>query len=206
PGVGGGAGDPGVDPGGDDQRDDCDDRHRPTHDRRDPHDQLLRPRPRQRNASTPLAGAAGSAKNGGPATRGDPMTRPVSRRAVLTAGVTAAAGTAGAGLLGGSARAGRRRPFPEPIKVPEAAGRGGAVASVDPYASEVGIQVLRTGGNAVDAAIAMAATLGVTEPFSSGLGGGGFFVLFQARTGKVITINGRETAPASYHGQTLPGR
>src|SRR5690606_31758005 len=42
------------------------------------------------------------------------------------------------------------------------------------------------------------ATLGVTDPFSSGLGGGGFFVLFQARTGKVITINGRETAPASY--------
>ena len=52
------------------------------------------------------------------------------------------------------------------------------------------------GGNAVDAAIATAAVLGVTEPYSSGIGGGGYFVFYNAKKGKVQTIDGRETAPA----------
>ncbi len=82
-----------------------------------------------------------------------------------------------------------------PEKVPTSTGYGGAVSTVDPYASRVGIQVLKDGGNAVDAAVATAAALGVTEPFSSGLGGGGFFVHHDARTGEVHTIDGRETAP-----------
>jgi gamma-glutamyltranspeptidase/glutathione hydrolase len=76
-------------------------------------------------------------------------------------------------------------------------GFGGAVASVDPEASKVGLQVLRHGGNAVDAAIATAAALGVTEPYSSGLGGGGYFVYYDARTHRVHTLDGRETAPAA---------
>ncbi|SDT79218.1 gamma-glutamyltransferase [Actinoplanes derwentensis] len=80
---------------------------------------------------------------------------------------------------------------------PTATGYGGAVATVDPTATAVGLEVLRRGGNAVDAAIAAAATLGVTEPFSAGVGGGGFFVHYDARTRKVSTIDGRETAPAS---------
>jgi len=82
-------------------------------------------------------------------------------------------------------------------KSPVATGFGGAVATVDADATQVAIGVLRHGGNAVDAAVAAAATLGVTEPFSAGIGGGGFFVYYDARTRSVHTIDGRETAPAS---------
>lgn len=129
----------------------------------------------------------------------------LSRRTFLATG--AAVGVTAAGATQSplahadrNDRGGRRggRPYPEPRKEPDATGTGGAVSSVDPYASEVGIQVLRDGGNAVDAAIAMAATLGLTEPYSSGIGGGGFFVFHDARSGRVHTINGRENAPASY--------
>jgi gamma-glutamyltranspeptidase / glutathione hydrolase len=86
---------------------------------------------------------------------------------------------------------------PTVIKAPVAVGRNGAASTVDLDATRVAIDVLRDGGNAVDAAVAAAATLGVTEPFSSGLGGGGFFVFYDARTGTVHTIDGREAAPAS---------
>ena len=78
-----------------------------------------------------------------------------------------------------------------------ATGTGGAVSTVDPEASAAAIAVLRKGGNAVDAAVAAAATLGVTEPFSAGIGGGGYFVYYDADSGKVSTLDGRETAPAS---------
>ena len=83
------------------------------------------------------------------------------------------------------------------LKTPTSRGFGGAVTSVDPEASRIGVQVLRRGGNAVDAAVATAAALGVTEPFSSGIGGGGYFVHYDARTGRVSTLDGRETAPRS---------
>ncbi|HYN92838.1 MAG TPA: gamma-glutamyltransferase [Pilimelia sp.] len=90
------------------------------------------------------------------------------------------------------------RPGPvDPPKAPVARGYGGAVATVDATATAVGLDVLRRGGNAVDAAVAAAATLGVTEPFSAGIGGGGFFLFYEARTGRVHTIDGREAAPAS---------
>ncbi|MFD4638648.1 gamma-glutamyltransferase [Lentzea sp. NPDC058436] len=106
------------------------------------------------------------------------------------------------------APAGAAEPSP---RVPEQVGWGGAVSSVDPDASQIGIDVLRRGGNAVDAAVATAAALGVTDPFSAGIGGGGFFVHYDARTGRVSTLDGRETAPRSAtdqlfveNGQPLP--
>ena len=83
------------------------------------------------------------------------------------------------------------------VKTPTSTGFGGAVTSVDPEASRIGVQVLREGGNAVDAAVATAAALGVTEPYSSGIGGGGYFVYRDGATGKVSTLDGRETAPQS---------
>ncbi|MBA4102223.1 MAG: gamma-glutamyltransferase, partial [Arthrobacter sp.] len=82
-------------------------------------------------------------------------------------------------------------------KTPEATGYGGAVSTVDLDASEAAIKILRKGGNAVDAAVAAAATLGVTEPYSAGIGGGGYFVYYDAETEKISTIDGRETAPAA---------
>ncbi|MEU1816199.1 gamma-glutamyltransferase [Streptomyces roseifaciens] len=84
-----------------------------------------------------------------------------------------------------------------PAKTPVATGYGGAVASVDADASAAGIEVLRKGGNAVDAAVATAAALGVTEPYSAGIGGGGYFVHYDAKRRQVSTIDGRERAPLS---------
>ena len=81
-------------------------------------------------------------------------------------------------------------------KQPVAVGSGGAVASDDVQATSAGLDVLRHGGNAIDAAVAVAATLGVADPFVAGIGGGGYLVYYNARTRQVQTIDGRETAPA----------
>jgi gamma-glutamyltranspeptidase/glutathione hydrolase len=76
-----------------------------------------------------------------------------------------------------------------------AIGTGGGGATVDELGTRAAVAVLRDGGNAVDAAVAAAAVLGVTEPFSCGIGGGGFMVIRTAE-GEVTTIDAREESPA----------
>src|ERR1035437_8102004 len=83
------------------------------------------------------------------------------------------------------------------VKEPVAVGTGGAVASAEFNASEAGIPTLRSGGNAIDAAVAVASTLGVTEPFVAGPGGGGFMAIYLAKTHQVVTIDGREMCAAA---------
>lgn len=74
---------------------------------------------------------------------------------------------------------------------------GAAIASAHALATDAGMQVLRDGGNAFDAAIAVSAVLSVVEPISSGLGGGGFFLLHDAASGRDVFVDARETAPES---------
>jgi gamma-glutamyltranspeptidase / glutathione hydrolase len=83
-----------------------------------------------------------------------------------------------------------------PPKEPTAVGRDGGAATVDAYGTRAAVRTLRHGGNAVDAAVAAAAVLGVTEPYSCGIGGGGFMVIRTA-DGEVTTIDSREESPAA---------
>ncbi|WP_406337020.1 gamma-glutamyltransferase [Streptomyces sp. NBC_00649] len=112
--------------------------------------------------------------------------------AVLTAPLLISTGTPSPASAADDS--GLRPPPKQAVAV--AVGSGGAVSSVNPYASQAGLDVLRHGGNAADAAVATAAALGVVEPYSAGVGGGGYFVYYNAKTGKVGTIDGRETSPA----------
>ncbi|TWG90822.1 gamma-glutamyltranspeptidase/glutathione hydrolase [Luteimonas sp. J16] len=80
---------------------------------------------------------------------------------------------------------------------PEARPPGAAIASAHALATEAGFETLRAGGNAFDAAVTVSAVLAVVEPISSGLGGGGFFLLHDARSGRDVFVDARETSPAS---------
>src|SRR5580700_7558980 len=111
---------------------------------------------------------------------------------------TVSAGLALAALLvavPSGARASAGQAPAGPAKEPVAVGTGGAVASMDLDASQAGIEALRHGGNAIDAAVAAASTLGVTIPFVAGPGGGGFMVIYLAKTHQVVTVDGRENCP-----------
>ncbi len=89
-----------------------------------------------------------------------------------------------------------------------------AIASAHPLATQAGIDILTQGGNAFDAAIAVTATLAVVEPYSSGLGGGGFYLLHQFKTDRYVMLDAREKAPLRAHkelyldetGQVIAGR
>lgn len=102
-------------------------------------------------------------------------------------------------LASGWAGATAAKPAPHPI----ASARlypAGMVSAADPRAADAGVQMLRRGGTATDAAIATMLALSVVEPQSSGIGGGGFYVETDA-AGTVTTLDGRETAPAAAHPQ-----
>ena len=86
-----------------------------------------------------------------------------------------------------------------------AAASSGMVAAANPMAVEAGLKVLRAGGSAVDAAVAVQATLGLVEPQSSGLGGGAFLTYYDAKTKAVTAYNGRETAPMAATPQLFYG-
>ena len=88
-----------------------------------------------------------------------------------------------------------------------------AIATAHPLATAAGFEILAAGGNAFDAAVAVSATLAVVEPYSSGIGGGGFWLLHRATDGKQVMVDGRETAPLAARremyldreGKVIPG-
>lgn len=118
------------------------------------------------------------------------MTASFSRRALLA--------LASAALLvaGGCGAAPTTGPATPAIPAPPPA-RGPFVSAANPLAVEAGMKVLRDGGSAVDAAVAVQAVLGLVEPQSSGLGGGAFMMHYDAETGDITSFDGRETAPAA---------
>ena len=73
-----------------------------------------------------------------------------------------------------------------------------AIASAHPLATQAGCKILDNGGNAFDAAVAVTAVLAVVEPFSSGIGGGGFYLLHREKDNFQVFIDAREKAPVSY--------
>jgi gamma-glutamyltranspeptidase/glutathione hydrolase len=89
--------------------------------------------------------------------------------------------------------------------VPFSAMAQGVVSAADPRAAAAGTEILREGGTATDAAIATMLALNVVEPQSAGMGGGAFFLQFDAKTGKITTVDGREAAPMAADGRWFYG-
>src|SRR5712672_1678180 len=85
-------------------------------------------------------------------------------------------------------------------------GRRGAVAANHPLAAQAGLLALRAGGNAVDAAVATAIALSVVEPMMSGLGGDGFYHVYDQASGRAVVFNGTGPAPAAATPERYAGR
>jgi gamma-glutamyltranspeptidase / glutathione hydrolase len=121
-----------------------------------------------------------------------------TRRWCTALAAALSAGLLGTGLLTGAVvPALAVPPMNPPAKTAVARGDGGAVVSDTVESTQAGLDVLRQGGTVADAAVAVAATLGVTDPYVAGIGGGGYLVYYDARTHRVATIDGRETAPGA---------
>jgi gamma-glutamyltranspeptidase/glutathione hydrolase len=118
------------------------------------------------------------------------MTSSFSRRALIALGAAALTTVGGCGAAPTTVPAAPAIPAPPPA-------RGPFVSAANPLAVEAGMKVLREGGTAVDAAVAVQAVLGLVEPQSSGLGGGAFMMHYDAATGDITSFDGRETAPAA---------
>jgi gamma-glutamyltranspeptidase / glutathione hydrolase len=106
----------------------------------------------------------------------------------------------------GSTAASAMRHGGSPSSCLEQSRRKGVVAVNDPLAAEVGANILEQGGNAIDAAVAMAFAMNVVEPLSSGIGGGGFMVVHLAQSGETLALDFREKAPAASDENMLAGR
>ncbi len=115
--------------------------------------------------------------------------RTLARRSLFALASTAALLLAACGAA--------QAPAPAPAVEAPPPARGPFVSAANPLAVEAGMKVLREGGSAVDAAVAVQAVLGLVEPQSSGLGGGAFLMHFDAETGEITSFDGRETAPAA---------
>jgi gamma-glutamyltranspeptidase / glutathione hydrolase len=105
----------------------------------------------------------------------------------------------GLGLIGGTAFAADIQPE-GPSGLTDQTGATAKqfmVAAANPYAAGAGYDILKSGGNAIDAAVAVQMVLNLVEPQSSGIGGGAFLVYWDAATGRLTTYDGRETAPAA---------
>ena len=111
--------------------------------------------------------------------------------------LTASALVAGLGVGGCSNAASGPQEAPDGPPAEHASTGHAMVAAANPLAVEAGLEALRNGGDAVDAAIAVQSVLGLVEPQSSGLGGGAFMLYYDAQSGELTVYDGRETAPAA---------
>lgn len=92
------------------------------------------------------------------------------------------------------------------LSVRDYVGSNGVVAAANPYAAKAGLDILKAGGNAFDAAVAVSFALGVVEPNASGLGGGGILVAYEAGTGEYVSYNFREFVPGKGEPSAYPNR
>ena len=82
-------------------------------------------------------------------------------------------------------------------QVTETVAKRHMIAAANPHAAQAGLEMMRAGGSAVDAAIATQMVLGLVEPESSGIGGGAFMLVYNPKTKQTTSFDGREMAPAS---------